>query len=675
MAVGPGGYVRRRLSRSATPVRAMSRVRRRYCLALALGILLLAGALRFHRLGAQSLWNDEGNSARISERAPTLILAGAGGDIHPPGYYLALHYWRAAFGQSEFSLRSVSAFAGVVLVALTFRLGRGLLGRDAGLIAALLAAVSPFAIYYSQEARAYVPLAALGAAATILATQMLDSLTNRARRRGRILWKGTLGLWATAYALTSAAGLYTHYAFPAVLLAHNCTFAAWWIIVARGSERRYHQLATWIVVQAATLCLYLPWLQIALRSVTGWPSAGSEVNLGTAFLDVLRLLTVGTTLPAEQATAGLIGAGAMLVAGLWPDRSPYTGTGQSRYFPSIRIASVALYLLVPVGFLIALDLYKPAWLKFLVVVLPPFHVLVARGIQILIHTRGGGRARFAIPVLAAGVLAANTLSSLRNLYVDPVYARDNYRQIASDISAEKRAGDAIILNAPNQWEVFTYYFSGQDIYPSPYQPDSSRVEAFLAPLSERYDRLLALYWGDAESDPARLIETWLALHAYKSSDRWYGRVRLATYGVTSPDDMYTVPIDAAFGPTILLQAYTRGDSPVAQGSVVPVTLFWTAEAPVAERYKVTVQLLDGEGRLVAQHDGEPSDGLAPTNVWLPGKTTADRHGIALPPNLPPGGHALTVSLYHLVSGKRLTVVVGDKPVGDSLSIGHVEIKP
>ncbi len=71
-------------------------------------ISLASFFLRFHLLSAQSFWNDEGNSARIAERSLRLILEGAAGDIHPPGYYLALAGWRALGGDSEFALRSLS---------------------------------------------------------------------------------------------------------------------------------------------------------------------------------------------------------------------------------------------------------------------------------------------------------------------------------------------------------------------------------------------------------------------------------------------------------------------------------------------------------------------------------------------------------------------------------------
>ncbi|MCU0520357.1 MAG: hypothetical protein MUF84_06680, partial [Anaerolineae bacterium] len=66
-------------------------------------ILLLASCLRFYNLGTQSFWNDEGNTARLVERPIRLIIDGAAGDIHPPGYYLLLHGWRAIAGESEYA--------------------------------------------------------------------------------------------------------------------------------------------------------------------------------------------------------------------------------------------------------------------------------------------------------------------------------------------------------------------------------------------------------------------------------------------------------------------------------------------------------------------------------------------------------------------------------------------
>src|SRR5690349_11992120 len=101
--------------------------------------LALAAWLRFFHLDTQSYWNDEGNSLRLAQRAPAAIIAAAAADIHPPGYYLALSGWLALTGDTEFALRSFSALAGVVTVALLYRLGREYFSRAAGLGAALLA--------------------------------------------------------------------------------------------------------------------------------------------------------------------------------------------------------------------------------------------------------------------------------------------------------------------------------------------------------------------------------------------------------------------------------------------------------------------------------------------------------------------------------------------------------
>ncbi len=640
---------------------------------LLLAILLLAAFLRFYRLDTQSFWNDEGNSARIAERTPNLILEGAAGDIHPPGYYLLLHYWRALFGQSEFALRALSAVAGLVLVVFTYLLGRRLFGETVGLMAAFLGAISPFAVYYAQEARMYTLLGAISVVSTYL---FLHFLFDVDEKPGFSLSAATK-TWFLAYVLTGAAGLYVQYAFPFVLLVHNVVFGLWWLIEARRSTNRWRWLARWTIAQLAIVVLYLPWLSTAIQSVTGWSSAGRAYEPGPALLNVLRVLSVGITLPVGEALLALVGTGVLLLVGLWPRRADRTGR--------LNIAGIAIYLLLPITLIFAFDLYKSTWLKFLVVVLPPFHLLLALGIQNLTQLVTQN-SKLALRLLLLACCALLVLPSLRNLYFDPAYARDDYRQIAADVAASARTGsdashrsdaphrsDAVILNAPNQWEVFTYYYPDQDVYPAPYRPRPGKAEEFLSPLVERYRRLFVLYWGDAESDPQRLVETRLADWAYKASDRWYGLVRLATYGVAPLPEEPTVVPDARFGEAIRLNGHALAGESFAPGDILPLTLFWQAQAPISERYKVTVQLLDGAGQLVAQHDTEPGDGIRPTTTWQPDRELIDRYGIALSPDLPPGRYTLIVGLYHVATGERSPVALDGESVGDHLVLFDVDI--
>ncbi len=158
----------------------------RYLPVATLLAILIAFAARFHDLDAQSLWNDEGNSLRLAQRSPADLIDAAGRDIHPPGYYLALKGWIALAGESEFSLRALSAFAGVIAVAATMALGRALFSRAPAIIAGLLVALSPFAVYYSQETRMYAPLAMLSVLSMWVFAQSLTP------KSPPITWRGDL---------------------------------------------------------------------------------------------------------------------------------------------------------------------------------------------------------------------------------------------------------------------------------------------------------------------------------------------------------------------------------------------------------------------------------------------------------------------------------------------------
>ncbi len=131
----------------------------------------------------------------------------------------------------------------------------------------------------------------------------------------------------------------------------------------------------------------------------------------------------------------------------------------------------------------------------------------------------------------------------------------------------------------------------------------------------------------------------------------------------------------AFGEAIRLNGYALADDRFAPGDILPVTLFWEAQSPIAERYKVTVQLLDGAGQLVAQTDTEPGDGLMLTTTWEPGQVLADRYGVSIPPDLPSGSYTLIVGLYHVATGERLPVDLDGESTGDHLPLGSVQVAP
>src|SRR4051812_8951783 len=113
---------------------------------LLLGILGLGLFLRTWSLAEQSLSRDE-----VWEFV-NLSRGIRAGDGFPPLYYILLRGWLQLF-PGQMAARWLSVFFGVIAVGLGFLLGRRIAGRDVGIWLALLTAVSPLHIWYSQEGR------------------------------------------------------------------------------------------------------------------------------------------------------------------------------------------------------------------------------------------------------------------------------------------------------------------------------------------------------------------------------------------------------------------------------------------------------------------------------------------------------------------------------------------
>ena len=128
------------------------------------------------------------------------------------------------------------------------------------------------------------------------------------------------------------------------------------------------------------------------------------------------------------------------------------------------------------------------------------------------------------------------------------------------------------------------------------------------------------------------------------------------------------PLNVELGDRILLLGYSLRRSNTA----LEVVLQWKAVRYVDTDYTVFVHLLDPSGVIVAQHDGEPSEGLASTSIWVPGQAIRDEHRLLLPSDMAPGTYTLVCGMYDQAKRERLTIT--DGPVsqpGDSLILQEV----
>jgi mannosyltransferase len=628
-------------------------------------VLILAAGLRFYRIDAQSLWYDEGVSLGEARATAGQILRDAAADIHPPGYYLLLAGWQNLTGSSELALRMFSALFSVLAVALVYAVGLHLFDRSTGVWSALFVAVNPFHIWYGQEVRMYALLEALSAS-SILLTVLILSRLNRAGQQGsqpqRAFWLGA------GYVLVNAAGLYTHYTFPFVIVGETLAFLLW-------LSRRRHKLSTlalWAGLQIATLLLYTPWLPPAYRQLTTYPRVAPQ---NVTLMQLVSTLAYGTTTPLEAAQVGLIPLALLVGVGLFP---PVEDDGHPLRF-SERAGLALMWLLVPVAIPLMMGVIREPFLRFFLPCSLPLWILAARGVGLGFRLGvpvagsnpfGAALTRVIIIILSVSSLVP-VMTGLRNLYANPDYARDDYRGIAQRILSEAGPDAVVILDAPGQYGLFSYYFPGTNIVPLP----NEHTDETLARLIRENERLYVVYYGEQEQDPEGIVAGTLAERAFVVSDEWYGHVRLVRYVIPAhaASEIQT-PSGARFGGSIVLEGFTLSTTTLTAGEALGVTLFWTAEQPPAVRYRVFVHLYRPDSDVIAaQHDGEPGGNLAPTDEWVVGQRVADNHGLLLPLDSPPGIYRLMIGLYDS-EGNRLPITLNGQPLGDRLLLAEIVVE-
>jgi hypothetical protein len=604
-------------------------------------VLLLAAYWRIIGLESQSLWNDEGSSYSLIQRDISGLLEAVRADIHPPGYYLILKGWVGLVGQSELGLRSLSVGWGMLAVAGTYALGARLYARAAGILAAALVALSPLAVYYSQEARMYAQLAALSVLSLwLLCLWLIPGPQGRPIRRGR------LGIWM-GLALVNALGLYTHYTYPFTMLVQALLLGLWLLQAPRRSA--LETLVWFIALNLLMLALFAPWLPDAYRQVTTWPSDDPGAPFSQKVSQIAATITLGDyRLPPS--TGDLLWLGLLLLATLLPDWYPQPPKH------AWRIALPLLWIGLISTAVMFSGAYREANLKFLLPAQLGVALLLGRSAYLLWDV-GSNSPATPLEVLPRFVAALAFVMVLTSHYDHLTYTRqnsafhrDDYRAIVQRIESLARPDDAVLLNGPGQIDVFNYYFqSDLALYPLPrgLGGDDAATQAETLLILEQHPYIWAVLWGEGERDPRGIVKRTLDQQAFEIRSQWFGDVRLVEYGVLAlPPDAPMTRLTARFGPSIVLLGYSRQAQLTPQGGLLGVTLYWQTEAPLTERYKVFVQVLNAAGQVVGQHDGEPANGRLMTPQWAVGQTVLDNHGVVVQSPLT-GELQLIVGLYPL----------------------------
>ncbi|MEA2404181.1 MAG: mannosyltransferase, partial [Thermoleophilaceae bacterium] len=257
---------------------------------LVAGVTLLAALLRFPTLDVQSFWLDEAVTVEVLRGSLGHVLSGVvNSESTPPLYYVLAWLWSQLFGLGEVGLRSLSALLGTAAIPVAWAAGRRLAGSRTGLIAALLAAVNPLLIWYSQEARSYALLVLLAALSFLLFLRALDDPS-----RDRLVAWGVVGALALA----------THYFAFFILLAEVALFV------------RAHGVRA-VLPAAAPMAIAGVALAPLLVHQASFQRAGfiSGEPLGKRVAQVPKQLLIGYSSPAQVATG--VAAALLSLFGVW----------------------------------------------------------------------------------------------------------------------------------------------------------------------------------------------------------------------------------------------------------------------------------------------------------------------------------------------------------------------
>jgi 4-amino-4-deoxy-L-arabinose transferase-like glycosyltransferase len=672
-------------------------------------IFLVALAVRLANLTYHSLWFDEVMSTFWAAKpAGEIWRVGLAltQDKHPPLYYLLLHGWTALFGPGDAAVRSLGALLGALAVLPVYGIGARLAGRRAGLLAALLLALNPFLVWYSQEARMFMPATTfalwgiLGIGYWVLESRCPIPDT-------QYLIPNTF--WSLLLAILGfTAALYT-YLFSALLLpvAGAWLLLGWWLNRrVAGAGRRF-----WLgaVSLAVVGLLFLPLARSAWL-VSGGESAPGRAfeGMGSALWRLLQVYTVGwprwpertmAWVAAFAATLAVVGLGGYWVLSIrycrrrYPIPSPQYPIHTQH--PGLYLGTWLLLPLLAGGLLLGRDRTIFAETRYFIFLVPALCLAWGWALAWLwTRWRPAGGIGLA---LVLGV----TLAALPADWT-PQNRREAWREAAAFVEAHAGPNDAVLIQADYVHLAFERYFQG-DRQGSPlrgslpvYFPfterltDPAQVDPPLAGLAA-YDAVWLVQSHHQELDPGNLVVGWfgarfpLITEAYPAGIAIHGfaqRYRTAELPAAVPrltvgaglveDPRKGAPAQGeqpqggqpqGIAPTLVRCIYpphalrARDDLYHPPSGWVHVTAYWTATAPLTADLFPNVRLVDAAGQVWGEKLDRGGDAihLWPTSRWLPGEVVRADYDVNLNPRTPPGTYRLVVEMPGAVE----QIVCGD----------------
>ena len=613
-----------------------------------------AFALRLHRVTVQELRGDEAFSYFFSRTSlPEIIRATLRlGEPHPVGSYVLLKAWMGVAGDSVLSLRFPSIWCGTLAVVLLYALMRGMRLREAALPAAGLMALSPYALWHSQDARMYSCALML----TLLSTQLLLRWIRTPSRSVEI-----------AYVLITWLGLHMHYYAIFVVLAQ----AAFVLVLAYSEGRGFRRAWRWLRVQGVVGLLYAPWIWVAWPVMRAYRGTGESPSWQEMAWRSFSALAVGESAPWGERRVFAVVGGLIVVGGLW---ILWRGGKSTRW----ALYLLGLYLFLP----LLLSWYaargRPLFNeRYLVLGAPPFYAL--GGVVAAQVLRRPGRTGSWTPARWGSIAMAAILTFLLLLGTGRALGRYFY-----DPEFDKIAGWRDLVTTLRRWSAgqppervrivqdypdptLWYYYRG----PIPHvviPPTAHDAEGSERAVEELVAAGVTWVLLPEQPNPA-----WDDAHlALRSLRKWFHPVRekqvhgWRVYLFARPAPRAWRTLNVTFRNGMVLEAIQVQPVTPTIGGTLVIHTRWRSRTRPNEALKMFVHLVPKEG------DMRPRAQCDPPLQVEPKSTVTVSCGIPLE-NVLPGDYRLLVGMYeaHPPNYPRVLTAEGKDAVG----AGTLSIRP
>ena len=390
----------------------------------------LAAALALYRLGARSLWLDEGFTFAVaSQHGAHLLQAALKDGGNAVAYYVGMHYWTRVFGSSEASLRLPAVISAIATVPVCFSLLKKLFDLPAAVLGSLCVAVSVPFIWWAQNARSYTVAVLLVCAATLAFVIAVQS--------------GKRWAWA-AYVALVVLSIYTVLLSALIVVVHAIS-----LLFGRWPPGRWRLLVL-AVAASAVLAAPLAWvLADHYTRPAQWVAApGGIFGVNDHYLFDFLASSRSVDVPFRPSTVTGTTVAAVLCWALGSSLFIATWVRCGRSEKTWAYGLLFSWFIIPPGLTLAISYALQPILsdRYILNALPPASMVAGVALSRLRPW----------PVAVAGGLV---LLALRGSVTAPGYGAplENWRQGALDIMAKSRPGDCIAFFVADGYDSFDYY--------------------------------------------------------------------------------------------------------------------------------------------------------------------------------------------------------------------------